>query len=189
MSDDTTMTDDESTAAPVVHDDIMKRLLDYQRSLREGAETEPAETARPMVDHSAIEAQAAAATATEEIVDLTEIEDAQSEIEVIEVVDVEEEITTPEIAKIAEAEAEAEPEPEPDEADAPEAAPIEAEAAPAGADLADRVDELEASVDKIATMLAAVRSDFQDLAIRADERIAEIEDELAAVRGPGPDAE
>jgi hypothetical protein len=183
MSDDTTMTDDESTAAPVVHDDIMKRLLDYQRSLREGAEAEPAETARPMVDYSAIEAQAAAATATEEIVDLTEIEDAQSEIEVIEVVDVEEEITTPEIAKIAE------PEPEPDEFDAPEAAPIEAEAARAGADLAERVDELEASVDKIAPMLAAVRSDFQDLAIRADERIAEIEDELAAVRRPGPDAE
>jgi hypothetical protein len=44
-------------------------------------------------------------------------------------------------------------------------------------------------VDKIATMLAAVRSDFQDLAIRADERIAEIEDALAAVRGSGPGAE
>jgi len=188
MSDDTTMTDDESTAAPVVHDDIMKRLLDYQRSLREGAEAEPAEpaeTARPMVDYSAIEAQSEAATATEEILDLTEIEDAESEIEVIEMVDVEEELTTSEIGKIAEPE----PEPEPDEADAPEAAPIEAEAAPAGADLADRVDELEASVDKIATMLGAVRSDFQDLAIRADERIAEIEDALAAVRGSGPGAE
>jgi hypothetical protein len=215
MPDDVmTPGDDQEEAGPIVHDDIMKRLLDYQRQLREGPD---AEGAPPLVDHSRLEAQTATATA-EEIVDLTELEQAEP---VTELVDIRE--PEPEVVEITEPEAQvvditepqagvvetAEPEAEVatiaasmDDVAAivdalPEEAPTskeEAEPTPAteGAgiappagdqQLAERVERLEASFEKIATMLAAVRSDFQDLAIRADERIAQIEDALAEVRG------
>ena len=191
MPDDVSTPDEEQDdLAPVAHDDIMKRLLDYQRRFRE---ENPSEPSHPLVDYSAMEAQAALATATEEIVDLTEIEESAAEIEVIEVVEVDEADVPPEAAKSAQAEAM-------HERDAEDAATMSAETpaskaaepvvtkaeeSPPAAEgnLAERVEQLEASLDEIAMMLAAVRSDFQDLAIRADERIAEIEDALASARG------
>ena len=194
MPDDVSPPDEEQDdLAPVAHDDIMKRLLDYQRRFRE---ENPSEPSHPLVDYSAMEAQAALATATEEIVDLTEIEESEDEIEVIEVVEVvevDEADVPPEAAKSAQAEAM-------HERDAEDAATMSAETpaskaaepvvtkaeeSPPAAEgnLAERVEQLEASLDEIAMMLAAVRSDFQDLAIRADERIAEIEDALASARG------
>ena len=191
MPDDVSPPDeDQDDLAPVAHDDIMKRLLDYQRRFRE---ENPSEPSHPLVDYSAMEAQAALATATEEIVDLTEIEESEAEIEVVEVVEVDEADVLPEAAKSAQAEAM-------HERDAEDTAPMSAETlasraaepvvtkaeeSPPAAEgnLAERVEQLEASLDEIAMMLAAVRSDFQDLAIRADERIAEIEDALASARG------
>jgi hypothetical protein len=163
MPDDVTTPDDEQDElTPVVHDDIMKRLLDYQRQLRkEGPPETPAEPSRTMVDYSAMEAQAVTATATaaEEIVDLTEIEESEADIEIVEVADLPETDTKPEPSM------------------------AEPSTSAAKSDLTERVEQLEASLDRIVGMLAAVRSDFQDLAIRADERIAEIEDALASVRG------
>ena len=207
MPDDITTPDEEQDdLTPVVHDDIMKRLLDYQRQFREGSEPqEAAEDPRAMVDYSAMEAQAAIATATaaDEVVDLTEIEEAETEIEVIEI----EEVATPEAVQVAEAEAmrkrvaqeavqvaesptaeETELEPEISKAEVAEltmAEPTKVEGSTPAAEggLAERVEQLEAALERIAMMLGAVRSDFQDLAIRADERISEIEDALAAVRG------
>ena len=66
MPDDVTTPDEEQDdLTPVAHDDIMKRLLDYQRQARESSEPqEAAEDPRAMVDYSAMEAQAAIATAT-----------------------------------------------------------------------------------------------------------------------------
>ena len=135
--------------------------------------------------------------------DLTEIEEAETEIEVIEI----EEVATPEAVQVAEAEAmrkrvaqeavqvaesptaeETELEPEISKAEVAEltmAEPTKVEGSTPAAEggLAERVEQLEAALERIAMMLGAVRSDFQDLAIRADERISEIEDALAAVRG------
>jgi hypothetical protein len=160
MPDDVITPDDEQDElTPVVHDDIMKRLLAYQRLLREESAPETqAGPSRTMVDYSAMEAQAATATATDEIVDLTEIEGSEADIEIVEVED---------LAEIATVE------------------PSESEGSTSAAegDFIERVEQLQASLDRIAGMLAAVRSDFQDLAIRADERIAEIEDILASARG------
>jgi hypothetical protein len=161
MPDDVITPDDEQDElTPVAHDDIMKRLLDYQRLLREESPPEThAGPSRTMVDYSAMEAQALTATATaEEIVDLTEVEESEADIEIVEVADL------PEIATV-------------------EPPQTELSTSTAEGDLTERVEQLEASLDRIARMLAAVRSDFQDLAIRADERIAEIEDALAAARG------
>ena len=161
MPDDVITPDDEQDElTPVAHDDIMKRLLDYQRLLREESPPEThAGPSRTMVDYSAMEAQALTATATaEEIVDLTEVEESEVDIEIVEVADL------PEIATV-------------------EPPQTELSTSTAEGDLTERVEQLEASLDRIARMLAAVRSDFQDLAIRADERIAEIEDALAAARG------
>ena len=191
MPDDVSPPDEEQDdLAPVAHDDIMKRLLDYQRRFRE---ENPSEPSHPLVDYSAMEAQAALAIATEEIVDLTEIEESEAEIEVIEVVEVDEADVPPEAAKSAQAEAMHERDAEdtaPMSAETPASKAAEpvvtkAEESPPAAkgNLAERVEQLEASLDEIAMMLAAVRSDFQDLAIRADERIAEIEDALASARG------
>jgi len=176
MPDDVITPDEEQDdLTPVVHDDIMKRLLDYQRRLREDSPSEPS---HPLVDYSAMEAQAAMATATEEIVDLTEIEEPEAEIEVIEVVEVGEADEVDEVEPV-DANAAAAPTGEPTKVEEP---------SPAEGSLAERVEQLEASLDQIATMLAAMRSDFQDLAIRADERIAEIEDALASARGRAPRA-
>src|SRR3990172_3822273 len=165
MPDDVITPDEEQDElTPVAHDDIMKRLLDYQRLLRqEGPPETQAGPSRTMVDHSAREAQAASATATaaDEIVDLTEVEESDADVEILEVADLAEVYTTLEAAK------------------------DEEEPAAEEADLTERVEQLEASLDRIAGMLAAVRSDLQDLAIRADERIAEIEDALASARGSG----
>ena len=161
MPDDVITPDDEQDElTPVAHDDIMKRLLDYQRLLREESPPEThAGPSRTMVDYSAMEAQALTATATaEEIVDLTEVEESEADIEIVEVADL------PEIATV-------------------EPPQTELSTSTGEGDLTERVEQLEASLDRIARMLAAVRSDFQDLAIRADERIAEIEDALAAARG------
>ena len=163
MPDDVITPDEEQDElTPVAHDDIMKRLLDYQRLLRqEGPPETQAWPSRTMVDHSAMEAQAASATATaaDEIVDLTEVEESDADVEILEFAELAEGDTTLEAAK------------------------DEEEPAAEEADLTERVEQLEASLDRIAGMLAAVRSDLQDLAIRADERIAEIEDALASARG------
>ena len=163
MPDDVITPDEEQDElTPVAHDDIMKRLLDYQRLLRqEGPPETQAGPSRTMVDYSAMEAQAASATATaaDEIVDLTEVEESDADVEILEFAELAEGDTTLEAAK------------------------DEEEPAAEEADLTERVEQLEASLDRIAGMLAAVRSDLQDLAIRADERIAEIEDALASARG------
>lgn len=166
MPEDPIATGDDADEAPVVHDDIVKRLRDYQRRLR-GEGTSEA----PLVEDDEMPARAATATATEDLVDLTEIE--ESEVEIVEPAVVEPSEPEPTDVVVLDAPAEAGP-------------PEEVAAATAGdRDLRERLELIEGSLERIASMLAAVRQDFQNLSIRVDERIAEIEGALAAARGSG----
>lgn len=173
----TSGTEPEAESPSVVHDDIMKRLLDYQRHLREGTSpavaAEAATAERPLIDYAAAEA-VGTQTETVTVVDITA---AEAEIEADTAPIAETELET-EISSLEAAEA-AEPE------DAPSAAEqIWSEAAPAAVgDLAARVTELERTLARVATMIGELRGSFQDMAVASDERLAAIEDELAGIGG------
>jgi hypothetical protein len=192
----------ETEATPeLVHDDIVQRLLDYQRQLREGALDEPvaASTATsPLTDEVidlTAEEEATLEASTEGSVDAVTVSEAsfESPAEVAEVID----IAT---GRAAEA----------DEARASLAGPsevigsgtIDAEMSPAEAGpaaetrdvptdrsgatraLEDRIAGMERSVERLSSRFAELRSSFQDMAIAADERLADIEDILTQLRTP-----
>jgi len=160
---------EEPTAA---HDDIMKRLLDYQRSLREGAS--PEEAAEAIRGGVAERHEPAETTVvTEELVELEALEPEPPA-----------KFSEPEVA------AEVEPglmevEPEPMELE-PEPMELEPEPSPPSAvpesELQARLSALEGKLDLIGSKIVEVRRSFQDLAIAADERLAALEDELDRVR-------
>src|SRR3990170_5499322 len=83
MPEETTTEAPPETEAPAIeHDDIMQRLLRYQRQLR-GDEVLPppaevAEQERPLIDYAAAEAPSATEAETPLMVDLT---DAEAELE------------------------------------------------------------------------------------------------------------
>jgi hypothetical protein len=173
----TSGTEPEAESSSVVHDDIMKRLLDYQRHLREGtspaAAAEAATDERPMIDYAAAEA-IGTQTETETLVDITAAE-AQIEADTAPIAETgfETEISSLEAADAAVPE------------DAPSAAEQTwSETTPAAAgDLAARVAELERTIARVATMIGELRGGFQDMAVASDERLVAIEDELAAIGG------
>ena len=208
MPEETT-TDAESAeqgaqAPGIVHDDIMQRLLEYQRQLREG-----------VAPHEAAEApgtaltEAPAATTTEivEVVDITEAEPeleavetkaeeaADEAPEIVEILDVVEDleievIRPPEVEEPAEelsstptssttARTRAKPA-EPSEPTPPESVP----AAPTAQDLHARVAELEDALARVSAMVAELRSSLQDMAIAANERLALVEETLAGIGSP-----
>jgi len=161
----TTETPPETEAPAIAHDDIMQRLLKYQRHLRGGesppppadrAEAEDAEQERPLIDYAAAEALSATARETPQVVDLTEAEAGL------------------EAAAVPEAPAPAVPEPE----------HIPAE--PALADQSARIAELEATLMRITRMVGELRERFQDMAISADERLSGLEEALTEVRRSTP---
>jgi hypothetical protein len=202
--------DDASTEPPSVpHDDIMKRLLDYQRSLREGASPEEA------APHAqSVSTEDEASTPANGVVDLSTTE---PEIEI-------EEPRGADVGLVTESEAppevEAPPEPveppelftpvEPvDEAgvreppaaiepprpfeppglpDAVEREPIRPGPPEGRAELEARVAALEERLGRLATKLSDLRQSFQDMAVAADERLAAMQDELGRVREEPPDA-
>ncbi|GIV00579.1 MAG: hypothetical protein KatS3mg014_2194 [Actinomycetota bacterium] len=182
---------------PIAHDDIMRRLLEYQRQLREGVP--PSEAARAVAesDPSALRAGPAAETATasaaEPVVDLTraeaelEAEGATTEPEVPEAA-ARVETEAPAAAE-AESVSAAEPSagpaapPSPTVEPGPPAEPSAVWAVPtADPGLTARVERLERTLDEIATQVSDLRQRFQDLAIAADERLAELERTLARAR-------
>lgn len=182
-------------ARPIAHDDIMRRLLEYQRQLREGVPPSEAAKAVAESDPSALRAEPSreAATATAEpVVDLTR---AEAELEAETGQAEREEAEAPEARATHGGISPAETEPasgvEPS-AEAPlgsELAPsVWAEPssvrAPSAADpaLAARVERLEQALEQIATQVSDLRQRFQDLAIAADERLAELERTLARAR-------
>ena len=98
MPDDTKMGDepeDQGEGPPDVHDDIMKRLLEYQRQLREGAALDEQagsiKKERPSLDRAAAESVAMTQTETVEVVDITAAEaeiEANAEVGAPETLDV-----------------------------------------------------------------------------------------------------
>lgn len=157
---------EEPTAA---HDDIMKRLLDYQRSLREGAS--PEEAAEAIRGGTAERREPGETTVTtEELVEL-EAEEPEPEPEA------EPPSSGPEGA--------VELQPEPTELE-PEPTELEPEPSPPSvvleSQLQARLSALEGKLDLIGSKIVEVRRSFQDLAIAADERLAALEDELDRVR-------
>lgn len=184
MPDDARTDEDRESDAPVApdaaegeHDDIMKRLLDYQRNLRGGAEpTEAAAAAWPSPPQEPAD-EAEAPSPTPDLVDLSTAEpEIQAESQTRAVGEIEAE---PEIQRV---------EDRADEAEVGPPQPIEAPVAswqPAtrtGSDVAARIAELESTLDRLGGLFGDLRKSFQDLAVAADARLAEIESEIAAAR-------
>ena len=182
---DEPITDDEqeARASDIVHDDIMQRLLEYQRQLREGmspgeaAEVHTAE--RPMIDYAAAEALTATKTGTIQVVDITE---AEAELDVSAPAPAlaepeAEEVRTIEAEAEAETIAEAEPVVEPVAVAATQPVP--------STDLIGRVAELEDTLARVSTLVGELRERFQDMAIASDERLAAIEDTLSGIGSAG----
>jgi hypothetical protein len=150
---------------PLVHDDIMHRLLDYQRQLREGVTPEQAaeHAASPvLVDYSALDAPAVLEqTETFEVIDLAAAEEPAEELAEEPAQD------DPEAWSVASIRSE------------PTSVQSMPTAAEASGDLAVRLAKLETTLSNIATSIGDLREQFQNMAIAADERLAAIESMLA----------
>jgi fused signal recognition particle receptor len=180
-------TEEDPQAEPAEggHDDIMKRLLEYQRSLRGGASPEEAAEAmtRGVGDPALLEASEAAAS----LADLLSTEVVPGEEGVLEA----EPATEPEVAEseVAEPELEAIEEPGADMEAAEEPVVEASEVAEAlealgesRSELEGRVGALEGKLEGLAAKIAELRRSFQDMAIAADERLASIADEVEQAR-------
>jgi hypothetical protein len=122
-----------------VRDDIMKRLLEYQRRQQGEANAASSVWATPPVK-------------------------------------------APEAAPVAERHAEEAP----TQPETPAETPVEDEAPAAPSELSPevqaRVETLQGALDRVASQIAELRQTFQDMAIAADERLADIESEIARSR-------
>jgi uncharacterized small protein (DUF1192 family) len=152
------------TVSEVAHDDIVRRVLEYQRRLRAGEPATlsgrddgpgigPALAEAVPTSPVATEGPATSGFATEEILAVTIAEeDAQVEVE-----------------RGAEVDTDLRPEMAPGVVDP----------------LAERVAELEATFDRLGAMLDAIRQDFQDLVVEVDERIGAVQREIGRARHQG----
>jgi hypothetical protein len=155
----------------VAHDDIMKRLLDYQRSLRGDEEL----------------AEFPEVGGTSEVASEPEVAPPTHEEPVVPVVDLS--ATDSETVAPTEAEWESAPRAEPEPSlDLPSVSEptVATEPAPmaldplAGsrADLEARVQRLEERLARLGAKVVALRTSFQDMAIAADERLAAMKEEI-----------
>ena len=185
---------DESTGSEepaVAHDDIMKRLLNYQRNLREGAS--PDDAAEAARSAFADPGPAVMPPPTEEMVDLS-ADNASVDVEPEQR---QEEEWHREPAVQPEPEAEWAP-PAPTHPDVEAALPTEptsplvtvpetsvgAEVMTQGsrAELEGRLATLEERLERLGSRIGELRRSFQDMAIAADERLAAMEDEVGHLR-------
>lgn len=201
----------EEETTQLVHDDIVKRLLTYQRQLRDE------QTEDPSVVAAAEETPPAGEARAEEIIDLTEAEidvAGSGEMGPAGVASVEERVETTiatgvdlsdrtRDAEIIDISAARFPEAQLGGialADPPPPRTIEgfgsvSDSAPANAELStplspdapllaheDRIAAMERSVERLSSRFAELRSAFQDMAIAADERLADIEDLISELR-------
>jgi hypothetical protein len=158
MAADATQDDQHEEAPQIVHDEIVRRLLQYQAQLREGikaGETEPAAPAASLdlIDYSALETPAPAQV--DEVVDIAAAESA-SEIGLV--------VTIPEPGGAA-------------------AEPLSG----ARGDLDARVARLESAIEQIASSLADLRIQAQDSAMLIDDRLAEVLEKLGGTVPPPAD--
>jgi hypothetical protein len=147
-------TDEESESRDMgaVRDDIMKRLLEYQR--RQRGEPQPAPSVWATPPPRASDASTAAEPRVEE---------------------------PPSAVPFGEAPAPETHEPETyaAETSAPETYAAETTSAP---EMPARIEALHEALDRVASQIGDLRQTFQDMAIAADERLAELEAEVARVR-------
>jgi hypothetical protein len=170
MSDDPSTEAEREPEAPrseqpaeASHDDIMKRLLDYQRRQQGGATKEEAASSVWAVPASARPAaEAAPMPATPEEVHL-----APPEVHVVpaEVEQTPSGVQTP-----------SEVHPAPSEVPPLESHPD------TDTDANARIESLHGALDRLGSQIGEMRQAFQDMAIAADERLTEIESEIARVR-------
>lgn len=150
MAADATQDDQHEEAPQIVHDDIVRRLLQYQAQLREGIKAGETELATPaasldLIDYSALGSPAPAQI--EEIVDIAAAESA-AEAGLV--------VTIPE----------------------PGGAAAEPPLPGAREDLDARVARLESAITQIASSLADLRIQAQDSAMLIDDRLAEVLEKL-----------
>lgn len=183
-------------APPIAHEDIMQRLLEYQRKLREGLSPREAAqaVAEAVASRSAPRSEPlATATEPEPVVDLTAAEAELEQATAPGAGTPAAEAVEPGPERPAEPASAAEPPAEvasaapPWETGSPAAAASEetAWAGPASSPdpgLAARVEQLEHALASVATQVSELRQRFQDVAIAADERLAELERTLAHLR-------
>lgn len=212
MSDDPTNPDEESTypdepAAPedpeAGHDDIMKRLVDYQRQLRQGVDPteaaavawhrepwEPGQTEQP--DESAQPDQPEKLERLEQPEPPEQPEQANALWE-----DPGVDVSSPDPGVPVDAEVqpderdEVEPFDQPsdrveiltsEQAETTPARPLE-RADTSGPEtsrtqVSDRIAQLEGTLDRLSQLLGNLRENFQGMAVTADERLAAIEAEI-----------
>ena len=176
----------------LVHDDIVQRLLDYQRQLREGAPDEP--TPASNIEISSPQA--------DEVIDLTAVEEPAAEAliegsddgsaielspgsadipaDVAEVID----IATGRAPDVGAFGDEATEQAAVISGEESAAADTVEAASEATRELADRIAGMERSLERLSSKFAELRSSFQDMAIAADERLADIEDVITELRTP-----
>jgi hypothetical protein len=150
VSDDVgTEQEHERRDTAAVRDDIMKRLLEYQRKQRAESEALSSVWATPPV--RAPEAYAEPAP--------PEPEPRAEEPAPVAVQD---------------------PPPPMHEVPAEDVAPV-----PVGPSPQERVESLQATLEGVRSQIANLRQTFQDMAIAADERLAEIEEQISRIRQSG----
>jgi len=183
MSDETTMGAAGQNGDETEHEDIMHRILEYQRQLREGDPPPPPTSTmpeRPLMDFAAAEALSAE---TADLVDLTAAEAAleaetgpapvlSDEEPPSDRTEGEEEPAVAPVVRLVE---------EPSSA-APAAGGVWAVPPPPAqddkAETAARVAELEAALRRVSETITELRQRFQDMAVASDERLAELEEIL-----------
>ncbi len=139
---------------PPAHDDIMKRLLEYQRQLREGLAAEQEAPAPISSDYVALEGRTAIATERGTLVDI-------GAVEVQAAAAVAEEVWSDVVV-------------------VPEAG--EESAAASTSALQARVAELEDTIAKLSRFLAELRRQSQDAAIAVDDAFAAIDQLLGKTK-------
>jgi hypothetical protein len=162
------------------HDDIMKRLLDYQRRQQGGATKEEAASSVWAVPASA-PAPAEAAPAPVDVQQAPpDIQQAPPDIQRAPT-DIEQ--APPDIQQ---APPEVQPAPSKIEPVWSEPHPAPSEVPPAEShpttDVDARIERLQGALDRLGSQIGEMRQAFQDMAIAADERLTEIESEIARVR-------
>jgi len=209
MSDRERTSPESEDAEVVEHGDIVRRLVEYQRQLREGASPhEAAERAsQPLIDYAALERRVSARARTSEIVDVAaaeaqaawaqapsgpviEIPEAAGEVPAVEVAEAAEVAKVAEAAKMAKVAEVAEVAPEA-KAEVPRilaaAPPAAAKVAPASkkrgngkaAREAPSTRELEARVEALETTLAELSKALRAMRKASQESALLVDEGLA----------
>ncbi len=172
----------EEHARETVHDDVMQRLLEYQRHLREGVSPAQADAAAAEVHPLTGRAEAEALTATKtEPTQLVDITEAEAELEITETLPdappIEETIETAEAV-----EAEEEPaQPAAEEPTVERDEPVTPSGTTAWTDLEARIGELEDKIARVSQTVGELRGRLQDMVVSSAEHFAAIEDALSAI--------